>query len=232
MTHCSSETALQQFSGSAPLFPLPNVVLFPNAVLPLHIFEPRYRQMTADALSGERLVAMCLTTAEANLSQSAPPIHPMVGLGRIIAHELLDDGRYVLVLRGIARARLIQEVPRDRLYRVGELQIISDATLEKSQFDRRSQAEEIVSLFCKLFPGTEYQRAVQQAMSEDLPLGSICDVIAASLPIDAQVAQLLLDELNADIRGQMLWQLLKSMDSQNPATNRTSGRFPPEFSSN
>jgi hypothetical protein len=57
-------------------------------------------------------------------------------------------------------------------------------------------------------------------------------VIAASLPIDAQVAQLLLDELNADIRGQMLWQLLKSMDSQNPATNRTSGRFPPEFSSN
>jgi Lon protease-like protein len=230
---CPSDPVLQQFSGKAPLFPLPNAVLFPNAVLPLHIFEPRYRQMTADALEGERLIAMGLLVPESQTAPVAtlPPIHPTVGLGRIIAHERLDDGRYMLVLRGVARARVIREQPLDLPYRVGELELRGDQVPETAGFDRPSRAEEIVSLFCKLFPGVEFQRLIQQALSIDLPLGCVCDIIASALPIQPELAQLLLDELNSDTRSQMLWQLLKRMERPEPATP-AARRFPPRFSSN
>jgi Lon protease-like protein len=236
MTWCPSEPDLQAFSGRAPLFPLPGVVLFPHAVLPLHIFEPRYRQMTADALAGERLIAMSLLTPnwQASTSVSLPTIHPTVGLGRIIAHEHLEDGRYMLVLRGVARARVLQEPVVDRLYRIGELELCSDAVPAEPEFDRQIRAEEITSLFCKLFPGAEFQRLVQQAMSVDLPLGQVCDVIASALPIEPQLAQVFLDERNVDLRSQMLWQLLKQIERPEARTSVTTRRdpFPPSFSNN
>lgn len=230
---CPLDPALQNFSGQAPLFPLPNVVLFPNAVLPLHIFEPRYRQMTADALAGERLIAMSLLTPGWQSStDTLPPIHPMVGLGRIIAHEQLDDGRYMLVLRGIARARVLSEPVVDLPYRIGQLDLCHEQVPATADFDRQSRGEEITSLFCKLFPGAEFQRLVQQAMSVDLPLGSICDVIASALPIQPAVAQLLLDELNSDLRSQMLWQLLKRLERPEPVSSNSTIPFPPRFSAN
>lgn len=233
---CPMDPILQQFSGQAPLFPLPNVVLFPNAVVPLHIFEPRYRQMTADALEGERLIAMSLLASEMSVGPDivSPPIHPIVGLGRIIAHERLDDGRYMLVLRGIARARVIRESVVDLPYRIGQLELCCDHVPLTADFDRRSRAEEITSLFCKLFPGVEFQRLIQQAMSDDLPLGSVCDVIASALPITPDLAQLFMDELDSDIRSKMLWQLLKQMEPSRPTRETTSAnrQFPPRFSPN
>jgi Lon protease-like protein len=227
---------LKQFSGQAPLFPLPNVVLFPGAVLPLHIFEPRYRKMTADALNGERLIAMSLLATDATISSESfpPPVHPMVGLGQIVAHERLDDGRYTLVLRGVARARLLREQSVDLPYRIGELEICCDQTPPLPEFDRRTRAEDITALYCKLFPGAELQRLVQHSMCEDLSLGQVCDAIASAMPILPNLAQLLLDELNPDLRSQMLWQLLKQMDpaqSQRPQSVATK-LFPPKFSSN
>ena len=73
---CEIDAELKDFSGLAPIFPLPNVVLFPNALLPLHIFEPRYRQMTADALEGERLIAMALLRP--GWESSSPPAEPPI----------------------------------------------------------------------------------------------------------------------------------------------------------
>lgn len=233
---CPSDSVLKQFSGQAPLFPLPNVVLFPETVVPLHIFEPRYRQMTADALAGERLIAMGLLISESmgNADSFLPPIHPMVGLGQIIAHERLDDGRYMLVLRGVARARVVREQALELPYRIGQLELCADHVPLAADFDRRTRAEEITSLFCKLFPGVEFQRLVQQAMSDDLPLGRVCDIIASSLPISPDLAQLFLDELNSDIRSQMLWQLLKQMEPSPSLYEATTAikPFPPLFSPN
>src|SRR6266478_35888 len=89
---------------AVPLFPLPNVVLFPRAVLPLHIFEERYKVMTADALSGDRLIAMALLRPgwEKNYYGKAA-IEPVVCLGQILTHEQLDDGKYNFLLQGICR---------------------------------------------------------------------------------------------------------------------------------
>lgn len=226
---CSSDPALQTFSGRAPLFPLPNLVLFPNVSVPLHIFEPRYRQMTADALAGERLIAMALQL-DSGSEFAKPSIDPMVGLGRIIAHERLDDGRYILVLRGLSRARVIQEDDIELPYRVGQLELCSDQAPPSPDFDRRERADQITSLFCQLFPGVEFQRVVEQAMSADLPLGTVCDIVASALPISPDLAQLFLNEVNSDLRSQMLWQLLKQME---PARAKAALKpFPPGFSSN
>ena len=99
------------------LFPLPNVYLVPGAFLPLHVFEPRYRQMVEDSLDGPGRIVMGTVLAgyETELA-GAPPVHHVAGLGEIVKHERLSDGRFLIVLFGLARVR-IREVPSERLYR-------------------------------------------------------------------------------------------------------------------
>src|SRR3954470_16208806 len=105
-------------SDLLPLFPLPNVVLFPNVFLPLHVFEPRYRQMTADALAGDRLIGMVLLRPGWEPQyEGNPPVHPVACLGRIVADQRLDDGRYNLLLKGVSRARIVEEIPTSKIYR-------------------------------------------------------------------------------------------------------------------
>jgi Lon protease-like protein len=97
-------------SDLLPLFPLPNVVLFPNVFLPLHIFEPRYREMVADALATDRLIGMVLLRPGWERDyEGRPPIYP-VGCSGVITHaERLPDGRYNIVLRGLERFRILEE---------------------------------------------------------------------------------------------------------------------------
>src|SRR5881296_1532002 len=97
-------------SDLLPLFPLPNVVLFPNVFLPLHIFEPRYREMVADALAGERVIGMVLLKPGwEHTYHESPPVYP-IGCSGVISHdERLPDGRYDIVLHGLDRFRVLHE---------------------------------------------------------------------------------------------------------------------------
>ena len=104
-----------------PLFPLPNVVLFPNVFLPLHVFEPRYRAMIGDALDGDRIVGMVLLQPgyEADY-EGRPPVFPIGCAGLITRAEPLGDGRYNVILRGLERFRIERE-DTDRPYRVAHV---------------------------------------------------------------------------------------------------------------
>src|SRR5580765_2760798 len=97
-------------SDLLPIFPLPNVVLFPNVFLPLHIFEPRYREMIADALESDRMIGMVLLRPGWQRDyEGRPPVYP-IGCSGVITHvERLADGRYNIVLRGLERFRILQE---------------------------------------------------------------------------------------------------------------------------
>ena len=102
---------LAGFNGTARLFPLTNLVLFPHVVQPLHIFEPRYRQMIRDALAADRLIAMVLLRPGwEEQYEGRPAVHAVACLGRILAEQPLDDGRYNLLLRGLSRVRLRESV--------------------------------------------------------------------------------------------------------------------------
>ena len=228
---CEIDAELKDFSGQAPIFPLPNVVLFPNGLLPLHIFEPRYRQMTADALEGERLIAMGLLYPgwETLPSQTKPPVHPIMGLGKIIAHEKLNDGRYNLVLRGLGRVKLLNEKNVDLPYRIGQFELCQEYFQESPTFDRKARAEKLASLFSQLFPKVQLQKLFLTAVSE-LPLRTVCDLLLGSIPLSPVQSQPLLDELDVDARSEMLLELLLSAVRGSP--NSTNRKFPPEFSSN
>src|SRR6187399_2949882 len=92
---------------AVPLFPLPNVVLFPRAVLPLHIFEERYKVMTASAIRGDRQVAMALLQPGWERDYyHRPAIESVVCIGTILTHEKLPDGKYNFLLQGHTRARV------------------------------------------------------------------------------------------------------------------------------
>src|SRR5438874_11474896 len=93
-----------EFSGKVRLFPLPNLVLFPHVMQPLHIFEPRYRQLTEDALDGDRLITLVLPLPgwEKDYADK-PALHSIGCVGKIMAEQRLEDGRFNILLRGLAR---------------------------------------------------------------------------------------------------------------------------------
>src|SRR4051812_4340386 len=94
-----------------PIFPLPNAVLLPGGVLPLHVFEPRYREMTRDCLEqGGKMAIAMLRPGFENEYHARPAVRPIAGLGTIICSEELPDGRYQLLLRGIARVHIEEEL--------------------------------------------------------------------------------------------------------------------------
>src|SRR5438045_8841119 len=129
-----------------PLFPLPNVVCFPRAVQPLHIFEDRYTIMTADVLATNRLIAMALLKPgwEKDYYQ-APAIEPVVCVGEILSWEQLPDGKYNFLLQGRTRARVISE-SKWKGYRVAELSALAESpTMEIDLEQERSRLIELFS---------------------------------------------------------------------------------------
>src|SRR6185295_13103124 len=96
-----------------PLFPLPNVVLFPHASLRLHIFEDRYRALTRDILAGERFLALGLIVESARPTDERPAVEPIAGVGEVIMAHELPDGRFNLVVRGQARVRIGRQLGVD-----------------------------------------------------------------------------------------------------------------------
>lgn len=192
------------FSGIVPVFPLPNVVLFPGMFLPLHIFEPRYRKMTADALAGERLIAMALLKPGwENDYEGAPPVHPILGVGKVLEDTKLDDGRYNLVLLGLSRVRLIEEVGSGP-YRRARVEILRDREAQGKDAERKRRT--LVELYAAVL--RDLQGAVA-APPEDVPLGMLCDLVASLVPLPPSTRQGLLEELDVAARCDQLMRLLE-----------------------
>ncbi len=188
-----------------PVFPLPEAVLFPRQVLPLHIFEPRYRAMVADALSGERMIAIALLKPnyEPHYFTSRAPIHRLVGVGRIIAAEKLDNGKLNIMLRGEARANLLEELP-GRPYRIARIQAVesccNSSPAIRAQL-RRELSEAVRQHLPKMDDACEQYLQLFEA---PLSLGELADLIAGGLPIVGELRQGLLAELEACNRVRML----------------------------
>ena len=138
-----------------PLFPLQDVVLFPDMSRPLHVFEPRYRAMVADAVRGDGLIGMVLLRPghEAEY-EGNPPIFPIGCAGEIAEAEELDDGRWLIVLRGVVRFRVLGE-DWSRPYRVADVEAIAERLDEAGRTALRGHRPRLEAVLASAAPGAE-----------------------------------------------------------------------------
>jgi Lon protease-like protein len=223
---------LRTFSGTAPLFPLDSVSLLPHVVQPLHIFEPRYRAMTAAALDSDRLLAMAVIQpgwAIHHLEKDVP-VCETVCLGRITVNQELEDGRFVLVVRGLTRARVISELETDNAFRVARLELLPDAYPAESSIHREHRRDELIALFNRLHPSLSETPAFAQLLQDELQLGELCDVISFAARLSNAAALEVLEETNVDARSDIVLRELKRALRHQHSTCEDS--FPPAFSRN
>jgi len=221
----------QDFSGTARLFPLPNLVLFPHVVQPLHIFEPRYRQMTEHALAGDRLIAMVLHAGEEEKDAlGRPAIRSMACLGRIVADQRTPDGRYNLLLRGECRLRIDRELVSDNLYRTALGTLLPD----DEEYDHPKLRTQILEHVQIWLPGEgPYVQQFRSVLHGPLAFAALCDILAFALPLPFDVKQELLEELDLKRRGMKLADVLaEHKPAEQLPMPREKRPFPPEFSVN
>ncbi len=186
--------------AAMPIFPLPNCVLLPGGLLPLHVFEPRYRELTRDCLAGHQLMAIArLRPGYEGTYYGRPPVYERCGVGRIICSEELADGRFALLLRGVARVEIARELPPERPYRQVEARVLADDCrdrAETSDYHRR-----LVALCDRLAEVIDQggPQLRDLARSFDEP-GQCADAIAAALVMDADARQELLEAIDPMVR--------------------------------
>jgi uncharacterized protein len=222
------DSELHDFSNQCRLFPLPDVLLFPHALLPLHIFEPRYRQMTEDALAGDRLVTMVQIRPAPEGSPWLEPVPIMeVGcVGKIVQYERLDDGRFNFLLLGCKRVRFKREIPSGKLYRIAEAEIMEDEEPGKAYKPAR---RELVDLFRLAFERRHrLDEDLESLLKSAIPLGVLTDIIAHALGLPSATKHQLLAEPKVDRRVDALRSLLRQIIDDGESARA----FPPNFSAN
>jgi Lon protease-like protein len=198
--------------SSVPLFPLPNVVLFPQAVLPLHIFEERYKAMTADAVGGTRQIAMSLLRPgwETNY-HGKPPIDPVVCIGTILTHERLADGRYNFLLQGTARAKIVREID-GAPYRVAELQqLLEEPAMEIDLADERRRLT--LAFEDERMLETGLGRRFRELLLGPVPTEVIADLVAFNFLDDVPLKQSFLSDCKVRRRVNRIVQAFEAVQS-------------------
>lgn len=179
--------------SSLPIFPLPNCVLLPGGLLPLHVFEPRYRELTRDCLASHHLMGIArLRPGFESTYYGRPPVYERFGVGRIICSEELPDGRFALLLRGVGRVELERELASEHTYRTVAARALPDASCDPT--DARSQYLRLIRLCDRLAEVLEQggPQLRDLVRSSDTP-GGCADAVAAALIMDADVRQELID---------------------------------------
>ena len=188
-----------------PIFPLPNAVLFPNVFMPLHIFEPRYREMVADALAGDRIIGMVLLKPgfEANY-EGRPPVYP-VGCAGVITHsESLPDGRFNIVLRGIEKFRVTAE-DESKAYRLAHVDPIPEPVSEADRPQLRRDRHRLEALLIAAIErGGAEPRFPPAVADEDL-----VNALAQYLALEPLERQALLEREGIQARCTALIELLE-----------------------
>jgi Lon protease-like protein len=148
-----------------PLFPLPNVVLFPGVYLPLHIFEPRYRAMVGDALEGDRMIGMVLLRPGFEEDYAGrPPVFEVGCAGVITHHERLSDGRFNIVLQGTERFRIERE-DHSRAYRIGLVERLAESAVSQP-IELRSIRQRLESLVTVMVERNRGELSIPPSMTD------------------------------------------------------------------
>ena len=197
-----------------PIFPLPDLTFFPRTVLPLHIFEARYRAMVTDCLARDkRLAVVGLKPGYETTYDGKPPVYEVTGVGRIVQWERLATGRYNLLLRGERRARIDRELPADTLYRMVAATPLEETGAEGPAVQAlagrvKARCRQILAAVGR--SGAELQQTLD-ALSDPAELS---DQVASALVPAHATRQALLEELHVERRLERLAVALDDLLSQ------------------
>lgn len=182
-----------------PIFPLPEVTFFPHTLLPLHVFEARYRAMVTDVLARhQRLALVGLKPGYEATYAGRPPVYSVAGVGEIVKWERLPTGRYNILLRGDARARIDRELPTDTLYRLVALRRLDEIPPTR---DADPLVERIRVLCRRLLVGLGRPRELlDEVLRGGQAPGAIADRVASAVIPDPRLRQELLETLDVDRR--------------------------------
>jgi hypothetical protein len=195
--------ALRKALAALKVFPLHGVAVLPGTPAPFHVFEPRYRALVGDALAGDRILAVPALFGKSDVHALRPPLRAICGAGIIEAEERYPDGRFDIVVRGVARVQLLEELPRAKLYREFRAQILEDrlpaggpATLEGELEGLRQL---VVDLSTKL-PSESGATQLAEAVSQMKDPSSIVDLVAAAAVSEPDARQRILEEADVSRR--------------------------------
>jgi len=213
-----------------PIFPLPDVVLFPHTLLPLHIFEPRYRQIVRDCLAGDRRLAMALLRPGwENDYYGRPPIYPIAGAGEIIQHEELPDGRFNILLRGTMRIGITAELPSDKPYRAARARLLPDRYPDANPRALADRIERLKVFYLRILSEVQKgQGEIAKIFSGVKDPGIIVDRIAGAAIAAAETRQQVLEAVEVTTRLTIvqdhLVAVLSHLSDRNAPAERSSGR--------
>ena len=175
---------LARSCGSLKVFPLAGVVVLPGTPAPFHIFEPRYRAMTADALAGDRMMAVATLASEEGATQDRAPIHPIAGACFVESDEHLPSGRYDLVLRGVARVRLVDELDNGKPYREFRAEVLDDVYPPggpQALATQRAALESCVLQLAEVLPPESGAPRLAEAAARTRSPSALADLVAAAV---------------------------------------------------
>ena len=199
-----------EFSGTVRLFPLPNLVLFPHVMQPLHIFEPRYREMFEAALIDDRLIAMATPAPGWEAAyEGRPAIQPVGCLGRIVVHHRLENGSYNVLLSGLRRVKILRELPPLRNYREAEVKVLDDIYPSGDDEATRRFRDELRNTFLARMPHlVKSHEQLEPLLAGEESLGVLTDIIAYMLDMPLESKLALLAEPEAHARARKLMECL------------------------
>jgi uncharacterized protein len=187
-----------------PIFPLPGAILFPRSQLPLHIFEPRYRDMVRDAIDGGGQIAMIQPQRLDDDNEA--PLFAVGCVGELVGVEELEDGQFNIVLLGSHRFRLVREVDVDAIYRCAEVDIeaFDDGDPPPLPLIQRAEVEREARRL-----GDALGLAVDWAAVARLDDEMLVNAIAQVAPFDIGAKQALLEQASLEGRADLLVQLMQ-----------------------
>ncbi len=198
---------LKDIPKEIPIFPLSNAIFFPNTVLPLNIFEPRYKQMTEDALKNSKLIGMAQPNLQ-TIDRIKPRIFEVGCLGKVENYSETKDGRYLISLKGVTRFKVVKEINNDKLYRTFEVSyedFSNDVKEEENTIDQKNLLELIdkTKKFFKMFQLSTDWQVVEKVKPDQLinSLAMIC-------PFTTGEKQRLLETTTLEERNNILNQII------------------------
>jgi uncharacterized protein len=181
-----------------PIFPLPGAVLLPHTLVPLHIFEPRYRKMTRDCADGQRVLALANIPDDRAAAEKPPRVSPIVGVGVLARVDALPDGRFNIVLRGMLRARIEEELVSGEPYRLVRAAALDGRAGALAAAKANDLKRVVLALSAAL--RNEESGALAQLAARAADPGDLADIVAGGLLASPRDRQAVLDALDVEER--------------------------------